>query len=32
MLLKFVTNEDRLGNKGLAGIKLGLDKDLTLAQ
>ncbi|CAK9229168.1 unnamed protein product [Sphagnum troendelagicum] len=36
MLLKFVTSEDHQaalrGRKGLAGTKLGMDKDLTLAQ
>jgi hypothetical protein len=36
MLLKFATSKDRQavfrGRKGLAGTKLGLDKDLILAQ
>jgi hypothetical protein len=36
VLFKFMTNEDRQavlwGCKGLVGTKLGLDKDLTLAQ
>jgi hypothetical protein len=36
VLFKFVTNEDHQavlrGRKGLAGTKLGLDEDLTLAQ
>jgi hypothetical protein len=36
VLLKFVTSKDCQAalrrRKGLAGIKLGLDKDLTLAQ
>ncbi len=35
MLLQFTTNKDRQatlrGRKGLAGTKLGLDEDLTLA-